>query len=99
VTDVIGGVKEVVTLDKVMRGTAVHARMILESCLVTADRMAGVEGIHERLFMESLIASVRHDQMQESPSSLGYNYDKSDRMDRGYDHHDWQNTGVTYNGS
>lgn len=96
-TDVIGGIKEVVTLDTVMRGTAVHARMILESCLVTADRMQGVEGIHERLFIEALIASVRHDQMQESPQTLGYNYDKSDRMDRGYDHHDWQNSGVTYN--
>lgn len=97
-TDVVGGSANGSGLDGVLRGTAVHARMILEACLVTADRMEGVQGVHEALFMEALIASVRHDQMVESPSSLGYNSDTSDRMEFGYDHHDYQSNGVTYTG-
>ncbi len=77
---------------------AVHARTILEACLVSADRMRGVQGLHEALFLEALIASVRHDQMVSSPDTLGYNRDRSDSQGRGWDHHDFTNTGVTYNG-
>lgn len=97
-TDVVGGSENGSSLDGILRGTAVHARMILEACLVSADRMAGTQGIHEALFMEALVASVRHDQAVESPSSLGYNHDRSDRGERSFDHHDYQSTGVTYTG-
>ena len=97
-TDVIGGLPGQV--EKVMKGTPVHARTLLQACLVSADRMRGVQGMHESLFMESLIASVRHDQKQDSPDTLGYNKDNNNKtiLPSSVDDVDWRTTGVPYNG-
>ena len=97
-TDVIGGLPGQV--EKVMKGTPVHARTLLEACLVSADRMKGVQGPHEALFMDALIASVRHDQRMSSADTLGYNSDPNNRSvwPSGADDVDWRITGVPYNG-
>jgi len=97
-TDVIGGLPGQV--EKVMKGTPVHARTLLEACLVSADRMKGAQGPHEALFMDALIASVRHDQKQDSPDTLGYNFDTNNRniVPSSTNDVDWRITGVPYNG-
>lgn len=97
-TDVIGGLPGQV--EKVMKGTPVHARTLLEACLVSADRMKGSPGTHEAFFLDALIASVRHDQKQDAPDTLGYNGDPNNRniMPNSLDDVDWRITGVPYNG-
>ena len=97
-TCVIGGLPNQV--EKVIKGTPVHARTLLEACLVSADRMKGAQGPHEALFMDALIASVRHDQKQDAPDTLGYNRDtyNHDIVPSSSDDVDWRITGVPYNG-
>lgn len=96
-TCIVGGLPN--QIEKVMQGSLVHARTLTEACLVTADRMNGVEGIHERLFEQSLMASIRFDQKQESPDTLGYNSDTDSQVTTPYDDDiDWRITGVNYNG-
>jgi len=97
-TDVIGGLPGQV--EKVMKGNPVHARTLLEACLVSADRMRNVQSSHEALFMDSLIASIRHDQKLSSAETLGYNSDPNNATvwPQGADDIDWRITGVPYYG-
>lgn len=59
-----------------------HAETILESCLAVAEqRLNDMTGIHTANFMRRLAASIEFDRRQSTPDTLGYNADRSDRVD------------------
>lgn len=81
-------------------GGQFHAQTIIESCLAAAELQAGIaEGPHTVEAAQLLGRSIAHDQKVNSPSSLGYNSDRSDRG-RGEwtNHHEYSEQLVTYTG-
>lgn len=85
--------------DDVPLGGQQHAQTIIEACMAAAEISRGAEGIHAKLFAERLAASVRRDQQNSAPQTLGVGRDTSDRpMDPyGIDNHDCSYNIVTYN--
>lgn len=72
---------------------------LVEACLCAAEEQSGQLGLHSNLFLECLQAAVGEDRKVNSPDTLGYNRDNSDRpMDPGWSWHDGDENLVTYTG-
>lgn len=78
-------------------GGMAHAETILESCLAVAEsRLDDTQGVHKAAFMERMAASITADRRMK-PAFLGYNGDRSDRVEQlPRDRHGYNV--VTYNG-
>lgn len=69
-------------------GGTQHAETILASVLAVVDeQLNDGQGLYPTKFRELLLASIKLDQAESTPDTLGYNADRSDRVD-GY-------TGIT----
>jgi hypothetical protein len=82
----------------VPHGGQPHAQTLIEACLAAAEESAGKQGLHSSLFIECLRGSVSHDRLAASPSTIGYNRDRSDRIGDFSDWHGCDENIVVYNG-
>jgi hypothetical protein len=81
-------------------GGQFHAQTVIECVLAAAERQLGVaDGIHAAEYAKLIERSIRHDQDANSPSHLGLNLDRSDRVGPDdADWHDMQSGLVLYTG-
>ncbi len=85
----------------VIHGGDAHKQTILEACYAAADSMANKRSRpHEQYFMERLIASVSYDRMLKAPKKMGYNADRSNKVNpKGSRYYGPTGNAVTYNGN